>query len=293
MPETAGLPFWELHFDKSGKLLKHVGAIPSQITDLFVFAHPWNNDYNDAKDLYNVFFEHLAEELVEHGAKPDIQVGLAGVFWPSVLWPGDEPPLETTGTPMFGPVERHWSEEVKTAYEGVDERAAIDRMRELIEQRTSHPDAIAQFKILLGALAPAGKAQIEDLAALAPADASSQTGYPQAVSRLWHGAEQAIRLTVYAEMEARAHVVGENGLGAFLATLPDTIRVHLMGFQSGSSLVLSALRSERPNVHSLFLMGLDNADGLPQTKPAPVIDTHADILDHQVARAALAAAGIV
>ena len=294
MLEIAGLPFWELHFDKTGKLLKHVGAIPAQITDLFLFAHAWNNDYNDAKDLYEVFFEQLAEALVEHGAKPDIQIGAAGVYWPSMLWPGDEPRLETTGTPMFGPVERDWSEELKTAYDRPDERAAIDRMRELIDQRPSHPEAIAEFKLLLRTLAPNGSAHVEDLTSLAPDHAPTELGLPHSLTRLWHGAKEAVRVTSYAEMAARADNVGQTGLGTFLETLSDELRVHLLGFGFGSRLVASSVKTQRPNVRSLFLMGVDSATDVPaESKLQPVINNHRDVLDHEVARAALVAAGVV
>ena len=65
-----------------------------------------------------------------------------------MLWPGDEPPLETTGTPIFGPVEHHLSE-VKKAFDTKQERAAIDRMRTMIETRPTHPEAVAEFRALL------------------------------------------------------------------------------------------------------------------------------------------------
>ena len=293
MFETAGLPFWELHFDKSGKLLKHVGPIPSHITDLFVFAHAWNNDYNDAKDLYDVFFEQLAQELVEHGAKPDIHPGLVGVFWPSMLWPGDEPPLETTGTPIFGPVEHHWSEELKKAFDTKQERAAIDRMRTMIETRPTHPEAVAEFRALLRNLAPEGTAEVGDLASLAPSDAPGEPGFPEALSKLWEGAKEAIRLTSYVEVARRSIVVGERGLAPFLATLPAGMRVHLLGHGFGSGLV-GAAASGSKNVRSLFLMGVEeNVEATSGLQLRPVFDPHADPLDHAVARAALKAAGVV
>lgn len=294
MFEIAGLPFWELHFDKSGRLLKHVGAIPAQITDLFVFAHAWNNDYNDAKDLYDVFFEQLAQALVHDGAKADVQVGLVGVFWPSVVWPGDEPVLETTGTPMFGPVERDWSEELKTAYEGPTERAAIDKMRTLIDKRSSHPEAVTQFRELLRVLGPEGVPELEDLASLAPSEAPGQPGFPEALERLWQGAKEAVRMTTYVEMARRAMAIGEVGLGPFLATLPGTLHVHLLGHGFGAGLVGSAARSGGPRVRSLFLMGVNGDGDAPSGLGFdPVIERHADMTDPEVGHAALRAAGIV
>ncbi|HYP09353.1 MAG TPA: hypothetical protein VER03_24220 [Bryobacteraceae bacterium] len=275
MSDIAGLPFWEVHFDQTGRLIKHVGGIPAQITDLFVFAHAWNNDYNDAKDLYDVFFESLAQELVEHGAKADVQIGLAGVFWPSVLWPGDEPQLEKTGAPMFGPIETHWSDELKKAYEGPAERAAIDRMREMIGARPTHPDAVAEFKRLAAVLAPNGDLNLDDV-----------------MGDSFEDAEWALRLAVYSEIATRAIRIGEQGLGAFLPTLPDALHVHLLGHGFGAGLVGSAVQAGTRNVKSLFLMGVEPGEA-SHLQPEPVIATEVDILDPEVARAVLRTAGVV
>ena len=83
MPEIAGLPFRELHLDQTGQITKHVGPFPPHITDVLVFAHGWNNDYNDAHDLHNNFFEKMVEVLLQHTAKAAVRPGLIGVFWPS------------------------------------------------------------------------------------------------------------------------------------------------------------------------------------------------------------------
>ena len=45
MQDIAGLHFHEIHFDASGRIVKHVGAIPHGTTDLFIAAHAWQKEY--------------------------------------------------------------------------------------------------------------------------------------------------------------------------------------------------------------------------------------------------------
>ena len=80
MSEIAGLPFWEMHFDENGNAKHFMDDVGTGVTDLFVFAHGWNNDFNDAKDLYTRYFEVMADVLIAHGGKPGISVGVAGGF---------------------------------------------------------------------------------------------------------------------------------------------------------------------------------------------------------------------
>ena len=70
MSEIAGLPFWEMHFDENGNAKHFMDDVGTGVTDLFVFAHGWNNDFNDAKDLYTRYFEVMADVLIAHGGKP-------------------------------------------------------------------------------------------------------------------------------------------------------------------------------------------------------------------------------
>jgi hypothetical protein len=234
--EIAGLPFWELHYDESGALTKRVSPIPPQITDLFVFAHGWNNDYTDAKDLHENFFEQLAASLVEQEPRQGVRVGLAGVYWASALWPDEEPPLvETTGFAMFGPVDREWSEELKKAFSAPEQRAALDRMRELVDERSANPENVIEFRRLLATIGPGvDTLDFEALADTAPPERVDETPLPESIIRLWRGAKEAVRVTSYAAMRARATVTGEAGLREFIQALRPELRVHLIGHGLGS-----------------------------------------------------------
>jgi hypothetical protein len=270
MSEIAGLPFWEIHFDENGKAKHFVDDVGTGVTDLFVFSHGWNNDYNDAKDLYTRYFEVLADVLIKHGAKPEVAVGVAGVFWPSILWPDDEPQKESTGMASFGPVEKDWTKELKKGFQSEEQLSAIDRMRQLIDEQPTDPESFAEFQRLLHAIAPktieqedSGEAAVleedplkvfEALADLAPASRSGQAGLLDAGSRAWEGAKEAARVTRYWTMKERAGVVGERGLGPLLTKLPANLRIHLIGHSFGARLVSFALKADPTNVKSVFLL---------------------------------------
>jgi hypothetical protein len=254
--EIAGLPFWELHYDESGALTKRVSPIPPQITDLFVFAHGWNNDYTDAKDLHENFFEQLAASLVKEEPRQGVRVGLAGVYWPSALWPDEEPPLvETTGFPMFGPVDRDWTVELKKAFAAPEQRAALDRMRELIDERPANPDSVTEFRQLLSTIGPGvDTLDLEALGDTAPPERVDETPLPESIIRLWRGAKEAVRVTSYAAMRARASVTGEVGLRTFVEALRPELHVHLIGHGLGSRVVAAAVGEGLQNVASLVFL---------------------------------------
>lgn len=93
MKTVAGIPVFEVEFDRDGELFRASQADelvaglagPPPVTDLFVFAHGWNNDMADARALYEAFFAQVGAIL--DGAPP---AGIAGrrfagavTLWPS------------------------------------------------------------------------------------------------------------------------------------------------------------------------------------------------------------------
>jgi hypothetical protein len=95
MDRIAGRPYWELSFDKSGRLTAPdeggfiTEVAESGIADLFVMSHGWGTSAEAAHGLYEAMFRLVAEAA---GQAPGIgPVGFAGIFWPS-LWFPDPPP---------------------------------------------------------------------------------------------------------------------------------------------------------------------------------------------------------
>src|SRR5579875_1294921 len=101
---VAGFPFWTLPFDKDGVPQQGVSTFPGEVaaagvTDLFIFSHGWNNDTATALDLYTRFFQAVGAVLADPTVKlrQGAKIGVAGVLWPSILFPGDTAPAQSQG----------------------------------------------------------------------------------------------------------------------------------------------------------------------------------------------------
>lgn len=96
MDRIAGRPYWELSFDKSGRLTApDAGAFiaevaESGIADLFMMSHGWGTSVQSAHELYEAMFPLVAEAA---GQAPALgPIGFAGIFWPSLWFP--DPPAQ-------------------------------------------------------------------------------------------------------------------------------------------------------------------------------------------------------
>jgi len=91
MKSIASIPVFELEFDKNGKLFSPTQLTELQthlksegVTDLILFAHGWNNDMADARDLYTRLFTELGGTI----SKGDIAALSGRKFAGAVtLWP--------------------------------------------------------------------------------------------------------------------------------------------------------------------------------------------------------------
>jgi len=183
MPDTLGMfPFWKVKFDKEGKaadaaaLESFVTEVKSSgITDLFIFSHGWNNDESAATWLYQAFFGEVAKLMGNAAvAKKNAaaKIGVAGIVWPSILWPDDAPtkgpapelPAPAGGgavamrsTPAVVPTKTTTIPEVKSALDtayGTDPRqqTLINELTAMLEEQPDDDDAINSFKTKLGEL---------------------------------------------------------------------------------------------------------------------------------------------
>lgn len=92
MKTIASVPVFEIEFDKKGKLFSAAQLSELQnhlkssgTTDLIVFAHGWNNDMADARELYTKFFTEVGTTLSQ-GAIPALaarKFAGAVTLWPS------------------------------------------------------------------------------------------------------------------------------------------------------------------------------------------------------------------
>jgi hypothetical protein len=95
MAKLEGYPYFELEFDKDSHLVNptQVGEIITFITsdlgkqtsDLFVISHGWNNDIDEARQLYAKFFS-VFHDVATAAAAPVSgarNFAVMGIFWPS------------------------------------------------------------------------------------------------------------------------------------------------------------------------------------------------------------------
>ncbi len=75
------MKYIEARFDKDGVLQSSI-TLPAATTDLFIISHGWNNDDEDARNLYKRFFESFAA-VAEPADLAGRKFAILGVLWPS------------------------------------------------------------------------------------------------------------------------------------------------------------------------------------------------------------------
>ncbi|MEU7577477.1 serine-threonine protein kinase [Streptomyces sp. NPDC041068] len=276
-------PYWELTFDADGdvdtaqreELLS--GAERERVTDLLVLAHGWNNEQRDARQLYRRFFAPCPD-LSGAG----VRLGYVGVLWPAIRF-ADEPIPDfdpsatvTAAAPPGGPVlDAATRRALDRAFP--DHRATLDRIAELLAERSEVPSRVYEFGrhvrelVSLRESSPARHFG-EDTGAGEPAmltddavqvcevfaAALAENGRPELFGslrkRLWGGAHELLRQGTYYAMKRRAGAVGQLGLGPAIGLLArdvPTVRVHLIGHSFGARLVSYALRGMPADVRTV------------------------------------------
>lgn len=292
----AGLPFFLFDFDENGAIrdpAQHaatVEAISTQpFTDLFVFSHGWNNDRSTALNLYRRYFGELAKLLNDPAFPPKrpATIGLAGVVWPSILWPDEVPDANVPGgaASLTQPEPPTVAETLRQLYPQPDQRALVDNLLTLLNQKERDPAALTAFRDGIAQLTLANGAatdalpldptklkqadprtlfgQLADIEPIANTEGGA-AGLGDWFGSLWQGAKAALRLTTYWTMKERGGVVGEQGLGPLLGRLHErqpTLRINLIGHSFGARLVSYALKGLTPHfaggvspIKQVFLM---------------------------------------
>lgn len=108
MPTRSGFPFFPVHVDRDARfvdpaqaeaLLAHLAA--DAPTDLLVLVHGWNNNLEEAQDLFERLLASL-RALIDEGRAPGVapQTPVLGLFWPSKKF--DSPELIAGGAASAG-----------------------------------------------------------------------------------------------------------------------------------------------------------------------------------------------
>lgn len=156
MGEVAGFPYFEVEFDKRGRVFDggQVAALERFVvrdepTDVLVLSHGWNNDEAQARSLYERLLGHLRDHL-DAGRVP----GLAGRTWGvlAVLWPSkkfadeDLIPSGAAAAPGVGEGDLDRAlRELQGVFEGDDADARLERARQLVGSLEADPAARRAF----------------------------------------------------------------------------------------------------------------------------------------------------
>jgi hypothetical protein len=277
------LESWLIRFDKAGEctspqtrqaLIERLGSAGHP--PVILFSHGWNNDFDDATELYRKFLLQLQAHIAAHN--PAIVNPLfVGVLWPSV-WLSFDEGLNIAGDTGDGRADLTESErriigELAEALPTSSERrrfeslmtgaaldeAAVSELAELMQQALTRSasamqrapeegsapesaDIEAAFNAFPQPASFAGD-DVDDLPAAGTI--GSGTGAAARPAGLLHffDPRNAVRVASVYQMKDRAGAVGARGVATLLSDILDTAqgRVHLVGHSYGCKVVLSAL----------------------------------------------------
>jgi hypothetical protein len=281
--ESGDVPFYIIQFDKDGrctspKALADLLKVSKSKTDVFLFAHGWNNDWADATARYDIFVEILLDVRRTHG-KPlnrPYEPVLVGVFWPSAIltapWErgpdiAGVDPLESDLQVIDDALPPDEAATIRALLAKPDastddaERAAeiiasaLDRAGDELGSEAEAPpidsgDLLETWKRASFAEPEPEQEQeeggfIEDQAPAADVpDADDESDQPDAAGfnpLAW--IRDGVRAFTVLQMKDRAGKVGANGVALMLRSLADDTeaRIHLIGHSYGAKLLMSAL----------------------------------------------------
>lgn len=281
MFDSHGYPAAEVKFDKDAHVVgdeKAVMALAtrSDVTDLVIISHGWNNDLDQAAKLYGKLAASLAQ-IAAGQQLPGLAgrtIALAGVYWPSKKF--TDPDLISGGAASAGSAIT--VQELTTA---IDELARVlpdldaTKAKSLLPLLDDKSTARAEFARTLVAALHTTDTEAEDspsavlssdpgelldrlnapidiprgpnaqggVMAISEHDASARQGSAAGMGTPagWLGAANNLLNTVtYYAMKERAGEIGQNGLAPLIQRIrqerPD-LRIHLVGHSFGGRLV--------------------------------------------------------
>jgi len=282
-----------VRFDKHGGS-KHADAVISELitqaagySDIFIFAHGWNNDWTQANNRYDEFF---AEYFKLPQVKAAVTAGqykplVIGIIWPSAIL--------SFGKSERGPVmssQAQFKDIVDECCEALVDESEIAQLKALAQvdhhyMGHTQPEELADDAdddvedFPQGDVDELGRLfsdnqfiQVCDSCQANPAlaIAASQGGHsgPKSLTSLIKkvkygiktakAARRILRLFTVLIMKDRAGLVGYAGVARVLQALLEQTqaRVHLLGHSYGTKVVLSALSATKGtrNVHSALLL---------------------------------------
>lgn len=162
--EIEGYPYWEVAFDANGtvRFRDVVDAMLNELpaaglTDLFVFAHGWNNDANEARSRYRQFFAEVRKVLAPDAGLPvrrSAAIGVLGAIWPSKRWADED--LDVPYGAAAGLADAAFDPALVTGLKDIfdtpRQRDALDTLAGLLQLHPADPRALQAFHDALALL---------------------------------------------------------------------------------------------------------------------------------------------
>jgi pimeloyl-ACP methyl ester carboxylesterase len=177
------IPVFEVEFDKHGNVFNPAqvqtvlnSLSDGRVTDLLVFAHGWNNDMRDARELYQALFEKIEKMLIQHH---QVQLGARKFAAIAVLWPSkkftDEELIPSGDAASaepdeLDPVLQKQLEDLKVdpvrlgqkTPADANEQAALERAQAQVAKLDEDEDAQRKFVEAIRSLLPRTASQADD-----------------------------------------------------------------------------------------------------------------------------------
>jgi hypothetical protein len=170
--EMAGFPFFPIEFTKTGEPFRPdegkavLDAVRTGgFDELIVLAHGWNNDKDEAKELFEALLGSM-RDLIDEGAVAPIAgrgIGVVGVFWPSKKFTDDDL-IPGGGASLGGDapdallIDR--LDQLKGVFDGDDR--ALDEAKALVPELEADPDARRRFVNHVRSLLPPPQDTLDD-----------------------------------------------------------------------------------------------------------------------------------
>ena len=187
MESLSGFPFLAMPFDKNGTvvnradvetLLAYLAAQRQKgtpVTDLLVLSHGWNNDINDARQLYIGLLAH-ARAVLDAGHASGLKarnLAVLGVLWPSKKFADSDLIPGNAAAFGGGEIPRSYLEtQINNLIDAVDDparallltqaKSLLAKLEDDPNARTAFADNVRMAALPHSAVTPAGNAAPND-----------------------------------------------------------------------------------------------------------------------------------
>ncbi len=263
MAQLSGFDYFPVQFTKDAALhdAAETQALKGHlaqggVTDLLVISHGWNNDMQEARELYAALLANV-KSLLDEGRVPGAagrRFAVLGVLWPSKKFADAELiPSGAAGAASLLEIAalREKIESLRGAFDAADADRLLDELKALLPKLEDSGAARDAFVEKVRALVPTQAAEAEDASAEffsrpagevfdamakpvsftkpAPAldaggaagigiggDAGGAAGLGEFFSGIGSAARNLLNYTTYYQMKARAGLVGGRGVNPLL-----------------------------------------------------------------------------